>query len=237
MNTNQARSRPGALSGWVVPALAVTLLASGCGLGSPDVIVTPTGGSGPGVTQSAAPGQDNAPQETSSSGTATSGSATTEAPSGVPDVTATGGVIAGLVVHARDAAATALSEHQGTSVISIDLDRHRGRTVWEIDLVAANGKREVKVDAVDGTIVADEAEHTDDLAKHLARVGETKLDHAQAIDAILAAQPGAALVDLGLDSEHGRLVWDAEVVTPDHLKFEVEIDAVTGEVLKNRQAH
>ena len=52
---------------------------------------------------------------------------------------------------------------------------------------------------------------------------------------ILGAHPNASIKDTDLDHERGRYVYEADVVDAQGKKWEVEVDAATGEILKNER--
>ena len=53
--------------------------------------------------------------------------------------------------------------------------------------------------------------------------------------AALAAHAGATITDTELDDKAGRLVYEVEMRDTSNVKWEVKLDAKTGEVLENKQ--
>ncbi|MEO8491779.1 PepSY domain-containing protein [Pseudomonas sp.] len=53
--------------------------------------------------------------------------------------------------------------------------------------------------------------------------------------AALAKHPGATIADTELDHEAGRLVYEADLTDTAGKKWDVKLDAKTGEVLENKQ--
>ncbi|TMW71272.1 PepSY domain-containing protein [Alteribacter natronophilus] len=53
----------------------------------------------------------------------------------------------------------------------------------------------------------------------------------QAMEIATSEVPGQ-VVDVDLDQENGMLVWEIEIITPQGIKYEVDIDANTGSILK-----
>jgi uncharacterized membrane protein YkoI len=51
----------------------------------------------------------------------------------------------------------------------------------------------------------------------------------------LAKVPGT-IVESELEKENGRLVWEVDIKTDDGKRFEVEIDALTGEVIESEES-
>src|SRR5699024_4226538 len=58
---------------------------------------------------------------------------------------------------------------------------------------------------------------------------------AQLDAAALAQHPGATLLDTDLDESNGRYLYQVDVRDGKGQKWEVELDAETAEVLKNKQ--
>lgn len=51
----------------------------------------------------------------------------------------------------------------------------------------------------------------------------------------LAKHPGGAVQDTELENEGGRYVYQLEVVDAQGVEWDIELDAATGEILKNQQ--
>lgn len=51
----------------------------------------------------------------------------------------------------------------------------------------------------------------------------------------LALHPGSTLLDTDLDEEYGKYLYQVELEDTDGIQWEVELDALTGQVLKNHQ--
>ncbi|WP_236785068.1 PepSY domain-containing protein [Alteribacter salitolerans] len=58
-----------------------------------------------------------------------------------------------------------------------------------------------------------------------------QLSAEDAIEIAISQVPGT-VVDVDLDTENGILVWEIEIVTPQGMKYEVDVDANTGNILK-----
>ncbi|NUT44062.1 MAG: PepSY domain-containing protein, partial [Thermoactinospora sp.] len=127
----------------------------------------------------------------------------------------------------------AIAAVPGSKLISIETEEN-GK-LWEIQVVGADGT-EHEMDVQNGKVVSGpttKEEDADDKAKHRARIAAAKLDYAQAADKIAAAVPEGRITELNLDTEKGKTVWEADVMTPDGTKHEVAVDAGTGTVTKN----
>ena len=51
----------------------------------------------------------------------------------------------------------------------------------------------------------------------------------------LALHPGSTLLDTDLDEEYGKYLYQVELEDANGIEWEVELDALTGQVLKNHQ--
>ncbi|MEB4616413.1 PepSY domain-containing protein [Leucobacter sp. M11] len=133
------------------------------------------------------------------------------------------------------AAKLAQEEAGGGTVISIDLE-DRART-WEVTVAAGDGtETEVEISA-DGTSVVTpprvEQDDPEDLAETVALLAGAKLDLTAAVDAALGELPDATVTELSLDSDRGKTLWEAELVTG-NVKQQLDVDAATGEILPAR---
>lgn len=66
-----------------------------------------------------------------------------------------------------------------------------------------------------------------------ATVTIVAFDQLQA--AALALHPGSTLLDTDLDESYGKYVYEVELEDADGIEWEIEFDALTGQVLKNHQ--
>ncbi|MBF6029411.1 PepSY domain-containing protein [Pseudomonas sp. P115] len=53
--------------------------------------------------------------------------------------------------------------------------------------------------------------------------------------AALALHPGSTLLDTDLDEAYGKYVYEVELEDANGIEWDVELDALTGRVLKNHQ--
>ena len=51
----------------------------------------------------------------------------------------------------------------------------------------------------------------------------------------LTLHPGSTLLDTDLDEEYGKYLYQVELEDADGIEWDVELDALTGHVLKNHQ--
>jgi len=82
-----------------------------------------------------------------------------------------------------------------------------------------------------GTAVVANAGNRDKLIDEVAAMNEASIKMNKAVEIALATIPGAAK-EAEFEVEDGKSIWEVEVVNADKQVFEVEIDAMSGEVLK-----
>ena len=142
----------------------------------------------------------------------------TRSPAAGPNLAAT--ITAGRAID------VALAAVPGGAVVEVSLDDENGRTLWEIVVRSPNGSGvELYIDAATGTIVDREPHRVPDEA----RASAPAISALRAITIALAAVPGSSVVEVDLDTERGRTVWEVLVRAPN---VELYIDAATGEILK-----
>ncbi len=66
-------------------------------------------------------------------------------------------------------------------------------------------------------------------SNHYSRYSRISIDDAMSI--ALERVPGE-VVKVELDTEHGLLIYEVDIINMQGIKYEVEIDAQTGEVIK-----
>ena len=115
------------------------------------------------------------------------------------------------------------------------IETKRGGTRWNAQVVTPDGfEHELRIDGDGGSVLRGPTKEDDDAAdraEHKARVKAAKLDYATAAEKVVAAVPGARIVELNLDDRRGRTVWEADLVGPDGTKHEVKLDAASGAVV------
>jgi uncharacterized membrane protein YkoI len=135
----------------------------------------------------------------------------------------------------EDAAATALKQVPGTTLISIETESSQSR--WEVQLVNADGEEyEVTVSADVGKVLGSprpEHEDAQDRREHKDRVAAATVDYREAATAFRQAVPNAHIVELNLDTERGMTVWEGDLEDANGAKHSVAIDAGTGDVTTN----
>ncbi len=132
----------------------------------------------------------------------------------------------------RNAAKVALAAVPGGTLVGIESE-NRG-AAWEVDIVTSDGtKHEVKLSG-DGSAVLSGPTTTPqsagDKAKYQSRVAAAKLDYLAALERLEQRMPGGRVTELDLDTEHGSVVWEADVIDGSGTKHEFDVDALTGTV-------
>ena len=196
------------------PLLAAALVISGCGMNTPDEVISPTE-------------QPSTP--TNSDDSSATPDDQPEAETGGEDTAAQDGVTP------QDAAEIAVEAHPETRVYEIELERSHGATVWEVNVVSDDGRYEVEVEASSGDVVSDREKSHDHLDKYNSRLDAATITYTEALEIMDDAHPGARLGEMELDDEDGAVVWEIELVTPDKVEYDLVIHAGTGEVLENER--
>ncbi len=72
--------------------------------------------------------------------------------------------------------------------------------------------------------------------KAVELVEQGKIKHFRDLNAIvMGLYPGGRIIDTELEDHYGKLVYSLEVHSSDGRQWDVDLDAVTGEVLQNRE--
>ena len=124
--------------------------------------------------------------------------------------------------HKAQAIEAALAHAPG-AVVEVDAEPRR----WEVTVLRENGTGvELYIDAASGEV-------TRERDARLSRVQSTapKVTAAEAIGIALGNTPGQ-IIELDLDTERGAVVWELLVRADAGGRFEIYVDATTGEVLK-----
>lgn len=126
----------------------------------------------------------------------------------------------------------ALGEVADSTLVSIESENDGAQ--WEVKVVTPDGvEHELDTNADGSEQVGETKVEEDDTQENQVRVKAAKLDFKQAADKILDEVPGGEIRELNLDDEGGKTVWEADVMV-DSTKHEVQIDAGSGDVLKNK---
>ncbi|GAB6927644.1 hypothetical protein JCM10914A_16270 [Paenibacillus sp. JCM 10914] len=123
----------------------------------------------------------------------------------------------------------ALAEAKG-QVESIELDRKRGKLVYEVDIQQDNQDVDVWIDAYTGQSLGMKVDRDDDDDRD--SVPGNLINASRAAHIAVQHAKGGTAVDVDLDREDdGRWVYEVDVKHANG-ETEVEIDAVSGKVLK-----
>ncbi len=124
----------------------------------------------------------------------------------------------------------ALQVAVGAAVVELGRDTEGGREVWEVGVLRDDGTGvELYLDVADGTVVREQPLSLDPEQQQVPAV--TAQD---AIGFALAAVPGT-VDELDLGTEMSRVVWEVIVVADAGGRFELYLDAESGEVLKQER--
>ena len=127
----------------------------------------------------------------------------------------------------------------GGALVEVERDREDGRDVYGVELRQADGRvLDVHVDAVTGAVVRIEEDRDDDRPSAIvpstppSPSTEPLIGAERAVE-IAVAQVGGTLVDVERDREDGREVYDIELRLADGRILGVDVDVVTGAVLRS----
>ncbi len=134
----------------------------------------------------------------------------------------------------------ALKANEGATVIKASVEdegENDELVVYEVALWTADKQYvQMKINAADGAIMPEDEKADDDKEE---KDGEDDasiaalavLTQQQAIDAAIAATPGATVFATDLDDENGVPVYEITILTAEGTYVEVKVDAVTGTIL------
>lgn len=222
--TTASRTRRRVATALAVAATAFAGTLTACSSSTPESTVRP----GNAASSSAPSGTDLGSRPASAS--------PSRSPGQRDDAVADSQVLADVKLSAADAAQRALAKLPGSRVASIGLEREHGTIVWEVDIATGTELREVHVDAATGTIVASRTDHdSHDHARDVSRLDAARLSASDALAAAEAEVPGARVVEIDLDDEHGSLVWEVDLIAAGPVKHELTVDAMTGAVTRGHR--
>ena len=111
---------------------------------------------------------------------------------------------------------------------NLDLELHRGSAVYEIDLHDDKQEYEIRVDAITGEITKRQSEYEDDLPRR------GTITITQAIETA-ERETGAKVVEADLDGKRSGLVYEIELIGSDGNRYDVDISADDGKVLRKNE--
>ena|SRR5699024_7098648 len=128
---------------------------------------------------------------------------------------------------------TALDEVGEGTVLEIESEEDGAR--WEVGIAVSDGSVQEVETSADGRDIQSgpESEDTDsdDKAENKELLDGAELDYEEAAKRVLDARSGT-ITELELDDHQVGVVWEADVHT-DGPKYEVKVDAASGEVVEN----
>lgn len=116
--------------------------------------------------------------------------------------------------------------------LQVRLDREDGRQVYEVEFWSGNTEYDYEIDAATGQVRSfDQDIENYTIPNTPAQPSGQYISLDQAARLAQDRAPGAALVELKLDLDDGRAIYEGEL-REGRTEYEFEIDAVTGEFLK-----
>lgn len=134
----------------------------------------------------------------------------------------------GTLITAEQAKQIALDRAGGGEIYKFELDHKHGRNVYEIDLVNAETRYEVDVDAQTGTVIGYKEKPVSQVSFKLSDAVKMSLEQAKEL--AVNKVGGGSVLKAELDYEHGRPVYEVEVIKA-NIRYEFEIDAQTAEIV------
>lgn len=137
-------------------------------------------------------------------------------------------VVDGPIDPAR-AAEIALERVPGT-VVGIEAERKRNAEIWEVIVRGEDGSgTELYIDRTTGEILDQSSERLSRAQRETPAISVV-----DALDIAFSAVPGT-LIEIDLDTERSTLQWEVEIQADAGGRFEIYIDATTGDILKQEQ--
>ncbi|WP_212919368.1 PepSY domain-containing protein [Ornithinibacillus bavariensis] len=135
------------------------------------------------------------------------------------------------LISIKDAEKIALKKVNG-KIKSIELDDENGNPFYEIEVEQKDKEYEIYIDAYTGDIVhmnEDIEDDSEDVEMNQA-IASNLISELQAIDIAESVMDGT-VTEMELDKSNGQYVYEMELKT-DNGQVEIEIDAITGEILR-----
>jgi uncharacterized membrane protein YkoI len=134
-------------------------------------------------------------------------------------------------ITAGEAAAIALKQVPGGTVLAVDPGLEGSRAIWEVLIRKPdNTGIEIDISASTGVALRQERESLPSEARGISPIVTIQ----QAITTAVAAVPGGRLIEIDLGREDGRTVWEARVAGSAG-RVEISIDVTTGRILKKER--
>ena len=132
----------------------------------------------------------------------------------------------------EQAQATAIQRAGQGKIVKCKLDRDDGRVEYEVVIINGDTKHEVDIDAYSNTIIKYEQER---ITKTRSTMTNDMIAPGRAKEIALDRVGGGTIVECTLEYEddYRAVIYDVEVVI-DTTKYELDIDAKTGRILKQK---
>lgn len=136
------------------------------------------------------------------------------------------------MITVEEAKKIALSEAEGR-VESIELERANGNQYYEIDIEDGKEDYDIKINALDGKVISinkerDDDDDNDQSGKEVN--GENIISEQKAIE-LAEKEVNGTMKEIEKDEDDGQILYEVELKT-NKGEADVDIDAVTGKVLK-----
>jgi uncharacterized membrane protein YkoI len=150
-----------------------------------------------------------------------------------------------------DARQVVMAKLPNATIKEAELEKEHGKIIWSFDITVPDKSiTEVNVNAVTGELVgmekedakAEAKEKAEDEKKEKSEKSDKKLTDAQlkaaaklseadARQVVMAKLPNATIKEAELEAEGGKIIWSFDISVPDKSVTEVNVNAVTGELV------
>jgi len=135
-------------------------------------------------------------------------------------------------ISAEEAKEIALAKTGGGTVVQCKLDFENGKKVYEVDIVNGDTRYEMDVSVTDSKIIKFEQKT---VAAYNSSVSDsTEITAEKAQEIALAKTGGGTVVQCKLDYEHGRKVYEIEIVNG-NTKYELDVCATDSQIYDYEQ--
>jgi uncharacterized membrane protein YkoI len=133
-------------------------------------------------------------------------------------------------VSLEEVSAAAQRVHPGV-LLEVELERRQGRHIYEVEILDTAGQVwKLSFDARTGELLKEGREDEHDHARRLRRKGAI-VSLETVADAVQRVRPGE-LLEVELERERGRYVYEVEILDADGHVWELRFDARDGSLLK-----
>ncbi|GHT09935.1 hypothetical protein FACS1894170_01320 [Planctomycetales bacterium] len=136
-------------------------------------------------------------------------------------------------ISADKAKRIAFAETRGGTVTGCKLDFEHGRKVYEIDITNGDTKYEIDVCVTDSKIHKFE-QRTIAASRVPVSGGRSEISAERAKEIALAKTDGGTVVECGLDYEHGRKVYEIEIING-NTKYEMDVCVTDSQIYDYEQ--